>query len=70
VADTFTAYGAVRGGCGHHHRTGHAAWECAHKDDLAVKRGNGPSAYSDRVVYVVTDGVLIPLLPIIHDNEE
>ncbi len=44
----WVAEGAVRGSCGHKHRTAEAAAKCAAADDRAVKRGHGGNAYSDR----------------------
>lgn len=44
------------GECPHRHRTPEAAERCIDKLDRAVKRGNGPNAYCDRVVIEVTDG--------------
>lgn len=51
----YTTKGSVRGQCGHMHRTIDSADRCAAKDrrDCA---GLGGGAYSDREVYVVTDG--------------
>lgn len=53
----YAAAGPVRGFCGHKHRTPDAARGCVLRDNLGVKRGNGPASYSDRrVVVVVVDG--------------
>lgn len=46
--------GPVRGSCGHKHRSERTSRDCIRKDDRAVKRGHGPSAYSDRAVRKVT----------------
>lgn len=48
---TYVARGNVRGHCGHSHRTIKGAFDCAAKDQRAVKRGNpGNGFYSDREV--------------------
>lgn len=52
---TYTTKGGVRGSCHHEHRTIRAALACVRADDRRCKRGNGPSAYSDRSV-VRADG--------------
>ena len=51
IARGYVAEGSVRGSCGHAHRTIKGAFDCAAKDQRAVKRGNpGGGSYSDREV--------------------
>jgi len=51
----WTVSGAVRGECGHRHKTKAAAKTCADKDAKAC-RALGGGAYSDRGVYRVEPG--------------
>lgn len=44
----------VTGDCPHLHRTPDAARSCIERTDRAIKRGNGPNAYADRLV-LITD---------------
>lgn len=49
------AYGSVRGGCGHRHRTRDTAQRCADNDQRAIRRAYPSTfptcAYSDRSVH-------------------
>ena len=55
----FIASGAVRGDCGHKHKTLEAAERCADGDRQAVSSRNHPGyytrAYSDRIAWGVTE---------------
>ena len=55
----WTTSGPVRGGCGHTHLTYAAAEACAARDNAAVKRGHGPSAYSDRAPRPLSSSTLL-----------
>ena len=62
-------YGPVRGACGHDHRTLSGLQKCLNKE-LKEVRALGGGAYSDRLPYVCTDGI-IELLPTeCGDNNE
>jgi hypothetical protein len=50
---TYTAWGRVRGGCGHAHRSPEAAVACRDRDHVGCQRQCGPDAYSDRTVRVL-----------------
>lgn len=56
---TYEARGHVRGPCGHRHRTLEAARACAERDRKACAALGG-GAYSDRSVYEVETGRLVP----------
>lgn len=45
---TYTAFGSVRGDCGHAHRSARSARRCAAKDERACAAVRG---YSDRRAY-------------------
>lgn len=57
MCTTYTTTGPVRGSCAHTHRTVGAARACIARDGAGVRKGHGESAYSDRRVVAVEDGV-------------
>ncbi len=48
----YTTHGAVRGRCGHEHRTIQAALKCLARD---IRQCQSVGGYSDRYVYLVAD---------------
>ena len=62
VRVTFEAWGPVRGGCGHRHRSPEAAEKCRQKDIRAL-RSLGGRAYSDRTVWAAEADYLRPVKP-------
>jgi hypothetical protein len=65
----YRAIGAVRGWCGHTHRTGDAAQECADHDHRSLQHSWGSDGYSDRIVAEVTrceDADVHSIFPHLH----